>query len=124
MKKIMVAESKPDLREMLNLILIKQGFKTETVGNGIELFEKIENFNPDLIALDEAMPGMTTREILKRLKEKKSNAKIILLSQERLTTEEKNQISKMGNVIEYIKKPYEYDEIINVFKKQDWGIIE
>ena len=71
MKKIMVAESKPDLREMLNLILIKQGFKTETVGNGIELFEKIENFNPDLIALDEAMPGMTTREILKRLKEKK-----------------------------------------------------
>jgi DNA-binding response OmpR family regulator len=63
------------------------------------------------------MPGLTTREILKRLKEKDCKPKIILLTVVRFSEEEKEKILEMGNVIDYITKPFEFDDLVNIVKK-------
>jgi DNA-binding response OmpR family regulator len=111
MTKIMVVDDEPDLREMLNLMLHKEGFDTETAEDGSEFLDKLDGFNPDIVTLDVMMPGLTTGEILKKLKKKKSKPKIILLTVVRYSEEEKEKIYHMGNVVDYITKPFDIDEL-------------
>ena len=80
MTKIMIVDDEQDLREMLNLMLNKEGFETEMAEDGNEFLGKVDAFQPDLVTLDVMMPGLTTSEILKKLRENKSNPKIILLT--------------------------------------------
>ena len=117
MTKVMVVDDEPDLREMINLMMKKEGYETEMAENGEDFLEKIDNFNPDVVTLDVMMPGLTTKEILIKIQEKKSNPKIILLTVVRFSDEEKKKILEMGNVVDYITKPFEFDDLINTVKK-------
>lgn len=114
MTKIMVVDDEPDLREMINLMMQKEGFETVTCESGDDLIQKIDGFTPDLITLDVMMPGLTTREILEKLKEKHSAAKIILLTVVRFSDEEKKHIVQLGNVVDYVSKPFEFDDLMKV----------
>jgi DNA-binding response OmpR family regulator len=63
------------------------------------------------------MPGPTTNEILEQLKGKKSNPRIILLTVVRYSNEEREKILKMGNIVDYITKPFDFDKLITTIKK-------
>jgi DNA-binding response OmpR family regulator len=112
MTKIMVVDDEQDLREMIVLMLQKEGFETNTAENGSDLLKKIDAFQPDLVTLDVMMPGLTTREILDKLKEKKTKPKIILLTVIRYSDEEKQKLVQMG-IVDYVTKPFELDNLIN-----------
>ena len=113
----MVVDDEPDLREMINLMMQKEGFQTNVAENGMDFLEKIDEFQPDIVTLDVMMPGLTTKEILEKLKEKNSNPKIILLTVVRYSEEEKKKILEMGNIIDYLTKPFEIDELIKTVNK-------
>jgi two-component system alkaline phosphatase synthesis response regulator PhoP len=117
MTKIMVVDDESDLRDMLNLMLHKEGFETETAEDGTEFLNRLDTFNPDIVTLDVMMPGLTTSEILKDLKDKKSKPKIILLTVVRYSEEEKKKIMTMGNIVDYIKKPFDLDDFMDAIKK-------
>lgn len=117
MTKIMVVDDEQDLREMIDLMMKKEGFETDIAYDGSNFLEKVDVFNPDLVTLDVMMPGLTTKEILEKLKEKKSNPKIILLTVVRYSDDEKERIFRMSNIIDYITKPFEMDDLINTIKK-------
>lgn len=117
MPKVMVVDDEQDLRDMINLMLKKEGYETETAENGQEFIEKIDAFQPDLVTLDVMMPGLTTKEILEKIKEKKTNPKIILLTVVRFSEEEQKKIMNMGNVVSYITKPFEFDDLIKTVKE-------
>jgi two-component system, OmpR family, alkaline phosphatase synthesis response regulator PhoP len=112
MTKIMIVDDEQDLREMIELMLHKEGFVTHTAENGLDLLNKIDDFQPDLVTLDVMMPGLTTREILDKLKEKKTKPKIILLTVIRYSDEEKQKLVQMG-IVDYVTKPFELDNLIN-----------
>ncbi len=114
MTKIMVVDDEKDLRDMVNLIMQKEGFEMEMAEDGVDFLNKIDDFQSDLVTLDVMMPGLTIKEILEKLKEKKNNSKIILLTVVRFSEEEKERIFKMGNVVDYITKPFELDEFVNI----------
>ncbi len=118
MTKVMVVDDEPDLREMIGTLISKEGFETDMAKDGSDFLEKIDSFNPDIVTLDVMMPGFTTSEILKKLKEKKSNPKIILLTVVRYSREEKEKMLKTDNIIDYIMKPFDIDELMNTIKKQ------
>jgi DNA-binding response OmpR family regulator len=113
----MVVDDEQDLREMIDLMMKKEGFETELAVNGADFLEKIDVFQPNIVTLDVMMPGLTTKEILEKLKEKKSNPKIILLTVVRFSDEEKKKLFEMGNVVDYITKPFDFDELIHIVKK-------
>ena len=117
MTKIMVVDDENDLREMLGLMLKKEGYEIGMAINGADFLDRLDDFQPDLVTLDVMMPGLTTLEILDKLKEKKTKTKVILLTVVRYSEEEKQQIFKMGNVIDYITKPFELDDLVNIIKK-------
>ena len=67
MAKVMIVDDEPDIREMINLILSKNGYTTEMAVDGDEFLHKVDTFHPDLVTLDVMMPGPMTREILDKL---------------------------------------------------------
>jgi len=119
MTKIMIVDDEPDIREMLSLFLNSEDFDTKTASNGDDFLDKIDEFNPDIVTLDVMMPGLKTTEILEKLKERKNNSKIILLTVVRLSDEEKERISNMGNIVDYIKKPFDIDVLMDAVKKHE-----
>lgn len=116
MTKIMVVDDEQDLREMIELMMKKEGFETEMAVDGTDFLNKIDVFQPDLVTLDVMMPGLTTKEILEKLKEKNSKPKIILLSVVRFSDEEKKKLFEMG-VIDYITKPFEFEDLMESVRK-------
>lgn len=117
MNKIMVVDDEADLREMINLMMDKEGYEAKMACDGADFLEKIDNFKPNLVTLDVMMPGLTTKEILEKLKEKKTNSKIILLTVVKFSDKEKEEILKMGNVVDYVAKPFDLDILMNTVKK-------
>ena len=112
----MIVDDETDLREMLNLMLHKEGFETATAENGDDFLNKIDDFQPDIVTLDVMMPGLTTREILEKLKEKKTKPKIILLTVVRYSEEEKQKLYQKG-IVDYVTKPFELDNLISTIHK-------
>jgi len=117
MTKIMIVDDELDIREMLNLMLYKEGFETDTAEDGSEFLNKLDSFDPDIVTLDVMMPGLTTSEILEKLKEKKSNPKIILLTVVRYSDEEKKKRFEMGNVVDYVTKPFDLDQLMDTIHR-------
>jgi DNA-binding response OmpR family regulator len=99
----MVVEDEQDLREMINLMLQQGGFETATADNGEDFLNKIDDFQPDLVTLDVMMPGLTTKEILEKLKDKKTKPRIILLTVVRFSEEEKRRLFERG-IVDYVTK--------------------
>ena len=114
---IMIVDDEEDFRNMLNLMLHKEGFETETAEDGAEFLNKLDTFDPDIVTLDVMMPGLTTSEILQKIKEKKSKPKIILLTVVRYSEEEKKKIRTMRNIVDYVTKPFDIDELLVRIRK-------
>jgi DNA-binding response OmpR family regulator len=112
----MIVDDEIDLREMLNIMICKEGFKTLTAEDGDDFLRKIDDFQPDLVTLDIMMPGLTTREILDKLKEKKTKPKIILLTVVRYSEEEKQKLYQKG-IVDYVTKPFELDDLTDRIHK-------
>jgi len=117
MTKVMVVDDEHDLREMIDIMMKKEGYITETAENGGDFLNKIDGFQPDIVTLDVMMPGLTTKEILQKLQEKTSKPKIILLTVVRFSDEEKEKILQMGNVVDYVTKPFDFENLLNAIRK-------
>ena len=66
--KILWADDEIDHLKAHLLFLEEKGYEVETVNNGLDAVEKVENTHYDLIFLDENMPGISGLEALKKIK--------------------------------------------------------
>lgn len=66
--KLLLAEDEPDVQLIARLSLKKAGFTVVTVGNGLEVLQRVAEERPDAVLLDWMMPDMDGFETCKRLK--------------------------------------------------------
>jgi CheY-like chemotaxis protein len=66
--KVLLAEDEPDVRLIARLSLKKAGFTVVTVGNGLEVLQRVAEERPDVVLLDWMMPDMDGYETCRRLK--------------------------------------------------------
>ncbi len=81
-KKILIADDEPDIREIIQYNLEKQGYWVETAKDGADALEKAGKFSPDLIILDIMMPKKTGVQVCQILRSqpKFENTLIIFLT--------------------------------------------
>lgn len=81
-RKILVIDDDPDILEIIGMILKEEGFDVELMKNGMNIFEHIYEFGPDLIILDVMLGNMDGREICNNIKSTLSTSHIpvILIS--------------------------------------------
>ena len=112
MKTILVVDDEPDIRKTVTALLRRQGFTVKTAVNGDDCVKKLQNVKPDLILLDIMMPGTPVKDIIRKVK----NIKTIFLTVVRMADAEKEELMEQGNVVDFIQKPFEINELVKRIK--------
>ena len=63
---VLVIEDHPDQRDLLAIVLKREGYNVITAANGLEALEKLETENIQIALSDIMMPKMDGFELIKR----------------------------------------------------------
>jgi DNA-binding response OmpR family regulator len=111
-KKILVADDETVNRDFFDVMLTKLGFVVEKSENGPDTIEKVKKFLPDLIILDNIMPGMTGKEITKILKNDPNYKDISIIMLSALDDVKDKVAGFEAGVDDYITKPFNFTEVL------------
>ncbi|MDD5194621.1 MAG: response regulator [Candidatus Omnitrophica bacterium] len=110
MKKILIVDDEKDIVELLQTGLKRSGFEIAVAFDGREALDKINEFKPDLVILDVAMPHKNGLEVLQWIKTNYPSMLTIMA-----TAKKEVQDIKEGYALKadyYVTKPYALDEIL------------
>lgn len=113
--KILVVDDEHLIRWSLEHNLRKQGYEVLTAGNGEDALALICEKQPEVVLLDINMPGMSGLEVLEKLKEHGEESIAIMITAHSGLEIAVNAM-RMG-AYDYIRKPFNFDEIAIVIKK-------
>jgi DNA-binding response OmpR family regulator len=111
-KKILVADDETVNLDFFEVMLSKLGFVVEKSENGHDTIEKVKKFQPDLIILDNIMPGMTGKEITKILKNDPNYKDISIIMLSALDDVKDKVAGFEAGVDDYITKPFNFTEVL------------
>ncbi len=107
---LLIVDDNASVRRLLFEIISDEGYMVETAGSGTETIQMVNSNMPSLILLDVKMPGMSGLETLEKLKAHAPGIPVIMMtaySEMDACQEAKTR----GLVREYLKKPFEIDEL-------------
>lgn len=114
-KTILIVDDEPDIISVVKTVLLKNGYKVITAVNADDCLKKIKaGNNPDLILMDIMMPGTPVREIIPKLPK---SIKIAYLSVVRTSEAEREDLLNVGNIVDFIQKPFDINELLQKVKK-------
>ena len=102
----MIVDDDDSVRELLEFVVKKEGFKTETAADGEEGIEKIQKLLPDLIILDLMLPRYGGFEVLRQLQAGETARIPIVIITGRYTDRTTSEmIRQESNVMDFLEKP-------------------
>ena len=109
---VMVIEDHPDQRELLEIVLQKEGYRVVPAANGVEALAKLEKEPAEVILSDVMMPKMDGFELMRKLRGNPSfkNVYIILITA-RIQERDRVQGLDLG-ADDYITKPFSFSELL------------
>ena len=106
---ILVVDDDAALAEMLQLVLIKEGFSTAGVGHGSDVMDVFREHRPALVLLDLMLPGRDGIRICQDIR-RESGVPIIMLT---ARTDTPNVVQGLGaGADDYVCKPFRSAELI------------
>ncbi len=112
--KILVVDDENSLREMLSILLQREGYRVSQAADGSIAAEMVRTDEYDLIISDIQMPKMSGIELLRQLRKENKDVTVIMITAFS-STEEAVEAMKLG-AYDYITKPFKNDEIRLVIK--------
>lgn len=104
-KKILIADDEPDILEILEFNLQKEGYEVICAANGNEALEKSKKHAPDMIILDVMMPGMTGHEVCEILRKLPQFTETVIIFLTAVNTESAEIKALESGADDYIAKP-------------------
>lgn len=115
MHKVWVADDDNAIRVVLEESLSSAGFDVNTFSSGDEVVSLLESEEPDLILTDVQMPGMLGYDLLKHINDNHENIPVIIMTA--FTDMQAAVDSYGGGAFEYIPKPFDLDEAIQIINR-------
>jgi len=106
---VLIADDDAQIRELLELYLVKEGFAVEQAADGAEAILKAQQLKPDLIILDIMMPVLDGMEVCRQVR-KFSRVPVIMLTA-RVEDEDRIMGLELG-ADDYVTKPYSPREVV------------
>lgn len=107
--RILVVDDEPQLTRVLRTGLTSRGYDVRAAADGLAGFETFNDWHPDLVITDLAMPAMDGLELCRRLRAI-SQVPIIVLSAK---GEEKTKVEALDlGADDYVTKPFGIDELL------------
>tara|TARA_B100001175_G_C19397834_1_gene584695 strand:- start:128 stop:847 length:720 start_codon:yes stop_codon:yes gene_type:complete len=109
---ILIIDDEPDLCELIEFQLQKEGFRTSTLSDPLEAIGHARDFDPDLIILDVMMPELDGLRLCSMLKVDSQLKKVpILFLTARSDADERVKGFERG-ADDYLTKPFDNRELI------------
>ena len=112
---ILVADDEKKICNILSKILSEEGYEVRAVGSGEEAVELVDSYKPDLILMDQNMPGIDGIEAMSQIKEKYPESTIIIITAYGSIPLAVAAMKK--GAYNYISKPFDNDELLLVIKR-------
>ncbi|HUL36405.1 MAG TPA: sigma-54 dependent transcriptional regulator [Thermodesulfobacteriota bacterium] len=112
--RILVADDEQSMREFLDIMLEKEGYKVSLASNGEEVVKLIDNDLFDLVLLDIRMPKLDGISALKKIKASAPETVVIMITAY-ASADTAIKAMKEG-AYDYITKPFKVDEIKLIIK--------
>lgn len=109
-KRILVVDDEPNIREVVELYLRRDGFEVEVVGDGATALAAVERKIPDLIVLDLMLPVLGGLQVTRALRQGEQSIPIIMLTAK---GEEADRIAGLElGADDYLTKPFSPKELV------------
>ncbi len=109
MQSILVVDDEQSMREFLSIMLSKEGYSVEAVGNARECLQRVDQEIFDLVISDIKMPGMDGLQLLGEIR-RVSPDTLVLMMTAFGSTDTAVEAMKKG-AVDYVVKPFKVDEI-------------
>lgn len=113
--KILVVDDEQKICLIISQILTEEGFTAKTVNSGESAIDLIESFRPDLILMDQNMPGMNGIETMEEIKSRHPEITVIILTAFGSIPLAVEAIKK--GAYDYISKPFDNDELLLLIQR-------
>lgn len=115
MAKILIIDDDQSIRDTLTNYLKKKNFEIFSAKDGIEGFDKIKKYRPDLVISDIRMPGINGLELLKMIKEFDNRINVIIMT---AFDDMQSTIKAMQDgAYDFIEKPLELERLKTSIKR-------
>lgn len=111
-EKILVIEDEPDIAEVLQYNLEKEGFEVETARRGDTGLDTIRREHPDLIVLDLMLPGVDGLELTRLLKRDPNTSRMPIVMLTARGEEVDRIVGLELGADDYISKPFSPREVV------------
>jgi DNA-binding response OmpR family regulator len=116
MKRILVVDDDDDVLETIQLILEIGGYEVEPLNDAEVIFERIEEFKPDLILLDVVLGKIDGRVVCSQIKGHTTTQKIPILMMSGLyDLKEVNDMECAPD--DFMSKPFKMDVLLEKIEK-------
>lgn len=112
MKKILIIEDNVDIHNLIKTVLEKENYVVYDAYSGTEGLLFLEKVNVDLILLDLMLPGLSGKDLIKKIKD----IPIIVVSA-KISPEDKIS-TLLDGANDYITKPFNSEELLTRVKVQ------
>ena len=109
MLKILLVDDDPNIRQLVNLYLQKEGFEVMMADRGDEALKMFKASPPNLILLDIMLPGMDGWQVCREVR-KISNIPIIMLTAKDETFDKVLGLELGAD--DYVSKPFDMKELV------------
>lgn len=115
MAKIMVVDDSPDLLLLISIIIKREGHQAISLTSPVDLLQKLDEHNPDLIILDVNIGAYNGKEVCKNIKANLASKNIPVL----LTSASSEVLIdfKDYNADDILEKPFTLSTIIKKINK-------
>jgi diguanylate cyclase (GGDEF)-like protein len=109
---ILVIEDHPDQRDLLAIVLQREGYRVITAGNGLEALEKLQKEEVQIALSDIMMPKMDGFELIKSIRNDSALKGIyLILITARIQEGDRVRGLDLG-ADDYITKPFSFSELL------------
>lgn len=115
MAKVLVVDDAAFMRVRLSSLLRQAGHQVVEASNGVEAVEAYEAEKPDLVFMDITMPEMDGLEVLRRLRARDPEARVVMctaLGQQSMVIE-----AIKSGARDFIVKPFQPDRVLQAVQK-------
>ncbi len=106
---IMVVDDEVEIRRLIERYLSREGFQVDTCADGAEMWERLEESQPDLVILDIRLPGDDGLSLTRQLHQNVDTAIILLTSRSEVI----DRVAGLeSGADDYLSKPFDPRELL------------
>lgn len=112
-RRLLIVDDVPEMGEFVGTVASEIGYDVEVVTGAVDFMRFFERFNPTTVVIDIVMPDFDGFDLIKWLRERDCDAKVIVASNGNLNYAKLARALGRGRGLDIsvIEKPFQMDEL-------------